>query len=327
MYILGIQGSPRKNGNTAYLLTRFLAACRERGAEVEEIRAPELNLTPCRELLVCESRGICPLKDEMERIYAKIYRADAIVLASPVFFYNVTAQLKVLIDRCQMFWGRKYKMGLSHPRAAQRHGILLGVAASGGQRLFEGMDLTARYFFDAVSARFDHALTHRHVEKAGDIRQVDGLQARLEQVAAQITAPWMDPGRILLVSHRDACRGPAAAALAQEALQGKVVVSSAGISPDSGLDEVMVDALARDGLDLAYGKPSPLPATGPHAVPSPRWVGILSPDIPLDILPGTIGIRLNLPSLESDPQLWLAQMRGAVGAFLDRLSAHPPFPG
>ncbi|MCG8618354.1 MAG: flavodoxin family protein, partial [Desulfobacterales bacterium] len=113
MFVLGIQGSPRKNGNCEYLLSAFLKECETRGARTETIRPHNLDIGPCKELIVCEKKGFCPIRDQMEELgYEKIRQADVVVLASPVFFYGVTAQVKVFIDRCQMFWGRKYKLRL-----------------------------------------------------------------------------------------------------------------------------------------------------------------------------------------------------------------------
>ena len=133
MFVLGFQGSPRKNGNSQFLLSSFLKECERYGARTRTIDACNVNVQPCKELIVCEKKGFCPLKDDMrDSIYDLIKQADIVVLASPVFFYNVSAQVKVIIDRCQMFWGRKYKLGLKDPLAYSRQGFLLAAGASGG---------------------------------------------------------------------------------------------------------------------------------------------------------------------------------------------------
>ncbi len=61
MFVLGIQGSPRKKGNSDYLLTSFLKACESHGAQTQVIHPEKLDIQPCRELIVCEKKGFCPM--------------------------------------------------------------------------------------------------------------------------------------------------------------------------------------------------------------------------------------------------------------------------
>ena len=153
MLILGLQGSPRKTGNSQYLLSSFMQAARLRGAQTLTIDVPRRHIEPCKELVVCEKKGYCPIKDDMQsEIYGLLRQADIIVAVSPVFFYGVTSQLKALIDRCQAYWARRHKLHLMDPGAKWRRGLMLAVGASRGKQLFTGLELTVRYFFDAVAA-------------------------------------------------------------------------------------------------------------------------------------------------------------------------------
>lgn len=256
MFVLGLQGSPRKKGNSDFLLTRFLKACENRGARTETIHLDKLNIQPCRELVVCGKKGFCPIKDEMEpRIYGLIRRADVVVLASPVFFYNVSAQAKILIDRCQMFWGRRYKMKLADPDAGSRQGVLLAVGASSGKRLFDGVNLTAHYFFDAISARFAESLTYKKVEAAGAVSSVPGVDDDIEQAADRVINAVLNRPTLIFVSRKDACRSQVAAAYAKTAAQGGVRVLSAGIDPAEDISAETHQFLADQGLDIKYQKP------------------------------------------------------------------------
>ena len=103
----------------------------------------------------------------MQAIYPRIDGADAIVLASPIYFYNVTGQCKVLIDRCQVFWSRKYAL---KQRAASKTGFFLSVGATQGKRMFDCATLTVKYFFDAIHATYSGRLLFAGIEKKGDIR-------------------------------------------------------------------------------------------------------------------------------------------------------------
>ena len=320
MYILGIQGSPRREGNTSILLTRFLSACRERGAITRERHVMDMEIQPCRELRTCEDGGICPLADDMNReLYGELHRADVVVLASPVYFYNVTAQVKALIDRCQMFWARKYRLGLLHPRAAHRQGILLSVAASGGKRLFEGMELTARYFFDAISMPFSHGLTRTGVDEAGDIHQSPAIEWEIQALADRVTAPLRDENQLVLVSLEDDCLGQAAGALALQ--QTHLQVHTAGVTPTLHPDPAMVRAMAIQGLDLKYARPRALEELLRNRFQHirPRWVGIIGADTPLDLIPGVVGLRLDLPPLSGDGQAWSQAVKERMVEFLKKL--------
>jgi multimeric flavodoxin WrbA len=256
MFVLGLQGSPRKKGNSVYLLNRFLDACENRGARTETIPLDGLKIQPCRELVVCEKKGFCPIKDEMEpKIYGLIRRADVVVLASPVFFYNVSAQAKILIDRCQMFWGRRYKMKLTDPDAGSRQGVLLAAGASGGKRLFDGVELTAHYFFDAISARFAESLTYKKVEAAGAVADVPGVEDDIRQAADRIMDAERNKPSLVFVSEKDACRSQIAAAYAKMAAKGRIRVLSAGIDPAEDIHAETHAFLAGEGIDIKYRLP------------------------------------------------------------------------
>jgi arsenate reductase len=253
MFVLGIQGSPRKNGNSDFLLNYFLKECESYGAETQIINPGKLDIQPCQELIVCEKKGFCPLKDEMEeKGYSLVRKADVVVLASPVFFYNVTAQAKIFIDRCQMFWGRKYKLKLVDPDSYYRQGFLLSVGASGGKRLFEGVELTGKYFFDAISADNAGSLTYKKVEDSGDIVSKPELLMEIQEAVKHLLAPLGKKKRLLFVSQKDACRSQMAAAFAKVAVKGRIKVMTAGYDPAAKIDPNMVRVMAEKNLDLKY---------------------------------------------------------------------------
>jgi multimeric flavodoxin WrbA len=169
MRVLGLQGSPRRNGNSQHLLSAFMTEAAKLGALTETIAVTERNILPCREYVVCEKKGTCPIEDDMNDVYRLLRWADVVVAASPIFFYSVTAQLKALIDRCQALWARKYRLKLKDPGAGMRAGVLLAVGATRGKSLFDGVNLTAKYFFDAVDARFAEHLEYRGIEGRKDM--------------------------------------------------------------------------------------------------------------------------------------------------------------
>jgi multimeric flavodoxin WrbA len=167
MRVLGLSCSPRREGNTDLLLNEFLRGAKDQGAVIERLYACGLHIAPCRGCGVCGRTGRCAIEDEMQEIYDQINAAHAIALASPVYFYNVTAQCKALIDRCQTFWSRKYVL---KEKAAKKHGFFLSVGATRGKKMFDCVTLTVRYFFDAINATYSGHLLFRGIDEKGVIR-------------------------------------------------------------------------------------------------------------------------------------------------------------
>lgn len=102
--VLILSSSPRKGGNSDILCDEFARGAAEAGHQTEKIRVAEKNIGCCRACYACKSNGICVIKDDMADILQKMIDADVIVMASPVYFYSVAAQLKALIDRTVARW-------------------------------------------------------------------------------------------------------------------------------------------------------------------------------------------------------------------------------
>ncbi len=106
--ILAIYGSPRRNQNSDTLLEKFLESFHDENYSINRLYASKQNIKPCIACDGCYKDGKCVLKDDMQDIYKFIDDADIIIIATPIYFYTVTAQLKALIDRCQAIWSSKY---------------------------------------------------------------------------------------------------------------------------------------------------------------------------------------------------------------------------
>ncbi len=102
--VLILSGSPRKNGNSDILCDEFARGAKEAGHEVEKIRVAEKKIGFCRACYACKDTGVCAIKDDMAEVIQKMIDADVLVLASPVYFYSIDAQLKALIDRTVARW-------------------------------------------------------------------------------------------------------------------------------------------------------------------------------------------------------------------------------
>jgi len=100
MKILGINGSPRKGGNSSYLLKSFMDRMAAKGNETQTLNAVHLKINACTGCGHCETKGVCIFKDEFTTEFLPaIAEADVIAISSPVYFYGFPAKIKALIDR------------------------------------------------------------------------------------------------------------------------------------------------------------------------------------------------------------------------------------
>ena len=320
MFVLGLQGSPRKGGNTDTFLSAFLDGASRAGAAVKTIQAAKAGIVPCRGCGYCEKKGTCVIADDpmaME-IYGLIRRADLVVAASPVYFYGISAQLKVLIDRCQTLWSRKYVLKVKDPLASERKGLLFSVAASRGRQLFDGIHLTAKYFFDAIDASMEHAITYRGIEAKGAIRKRENWTADIETAIEKTVIPLVERTRILFVSLRGACRAPMAAAMAQQRFSDRIRTDFAGMEKTTALDETMVRCVQETGLDLGYRRPQS---------PEEAFFG-LAPDLMVvigdgpekDPYPNVERLHWSLPAPQSINDQSMEALRLQINENLDQLT-------
>jgi multimeric flavodoxin WrbA len=192
MKILGIFGSPRKGGNTDILLEEVLKGAEKEGAEADRLYLRNYSITPCKECHGCDETGQCVILDDMEKIYPKLLESDIIVLASPIFFYGVTAWAKALIDRSQAFWAKKYlvKDPSLGKEGKKRKGFFVSAGATKGPKVFEGAILTAKYFFDTFNAQYAGELVFRGVEAKEDIlKHPEALKQALE-AGRKLVVEW-----------------------------------------------------------------------------------------------------------------------------------------
>jgi len=147
MNVLGISGSPKAAGLTNLLLDKALEGARRSGAHTENIILNDLGFKACQECGGCDETGICILDDDMRPIYEKLAKADAVLVASPIYFGNITAQLKAMIDRCHSSWMAKYILKRDIYQNKKRKGALLCVAGRDAEEYFENAKKIIRIFF------------------------------------------------------------------------------------------------------------------------------------------------------------------------------------
>jgi multimeric flavodoxin WrbA len=169
--IVALYGSPRRKGNTAALLKKAVEGARDGGADVEEIVLRDLKLSPCLEIYGCLQTGECAIKDDFQKVRDKILAAEGLMLASPVFFYTVSAHTKILMDRFQSLWVKKYWVDKTSPeqQTNTRKGLFISAGATKGKKLFDGMLLTVKYFFDVLDMELWKSLLYRQLDFQDDV--------------------------------------------------------------------------------------------------------------------------------------------------------------
>ena len=173
MKVLGIYGSPRPGGNSDLLLDKVLEGAGSAGAEIQRIYVREMKISGCQECGGCDKTGECVIPDEMQQIYPKLLDSEILFLSSPIFFYGLPSQAKALVDRSQAMWSKRVLEKSPEQRKRYDHGrgYLIAVGATKGKNLFDGVQLTAKYFFDALDKSYEGGLFFRAIEGKGSIRE------------------------------------------------------------------------------------------------------------------------------------------------------------
>lgn len=170
MKVVAFQGSPRIKGNTDILLKETLKAIDRSQHKIQLFRLNRMNIKPCQNCGGCDKTGRCIIADRMDDIYNAIRVADRIILASPIFFFGLSAQTKIMIDRCQSFWCEKYLLKKPIPEGLYgRKGLLLLVGAMKKETGIQCAEATAKAFFRTVSVPEHETLSFLGIDTKGAI--------------------------------------------------------------------------------------------------------------------------------------------------------------
>jgi multimeric flavodoxin WrbA len=110
MMVLGVSGSPKKGGNTEYILEEALKVASERGFKTEQLLCSSLDVEYCNDCGDCARGRPCPIKDDMGKFYELMEEADGLIISSPVYFGTVTAQIKSVFDRTILLRRQGFKL-------------------------------------------------------------------------------------------------------------------------------------------------------------------------------------------------------------------------
>ncbi len=177
--VVAVVGSPRATGNTSYLVDVALDELARRGVAVEKITLGEHRILPCEGHDDCADFGACPLNDEAGPILERVYAADGLIFATPVYYENVSGQMKLFIDRnCfnnyHEIWLRARAVGL------------IAVAESTG--LDDAIDGLRRYVSLACDKKIKPLSVSGLAYREGDAAENAALVAEVRDMAQAIAA-------------------------------------------------------------------------------------------------------------------------------------------
>jgi len=172
MRVVGLNGSPRRGGNTDLLLAQVIKGAESEGAETKTLALNDLDISPCQHCDACFEAGVCRIKDDMQTVYKEMEKADRIVLASPIHFLGLSAQMKAMIDRGQALWARKYILKIPPlGDKRERKGLFVAVGGMKLARLFEPSLATVKAFFTVIDVEYAGELLFPGIDEKGAIKK------------------------------------------------------------------------------------------------------------------------------------------------------------
>ena len=137
MKIIGVVCSPRRGGNTEILVKEALKSAEKNGASIELLRVADLEISPCNGCEYCHESGECNIEDDMQIVYEKMINADGIILGSPVYFWSVSSQAKIIMDRTY---------ALRYPSHKLKNKICGGVVVAGRRGCMSALEVINNFF-------------------------------------------------------------------------------------------------------------------------------------------------------------------------------------
>ena len=163
MRILGISGSPVKNGNVDLLVQQVIKGVKSKRVKAEILYLDRMNISPCKSCSKNPEPEFCMIKDDMDIIYDKLKKSDALVLGSPIYFDTISAQMKLFLDRCNCLTPLVKKNNRYYFKSRlkrKRKGVIILVA--GEKQRFDYALSTLKGFFIWANIKFVDKILYAH---------------------------------------------------------------------------------------------------------------------------------------------------------------------
>lgn len=196
-HVIGVLGSPLKNGNTALLLEKALQGAEDGGCTTEILHVPFMNFQPCMEIMHCRDNSECKMKDDMVAVYEKFREADGVIVATPVMTMGIPGKLKSFMDRFQVFFMAKYvRKAPLVPKEKQkkRKGAFIAISGMEVPYVFDGVILTLRAFYDIIDVQYIGELLVPGMDNKVDLKKfpeiLDAAYEKGKSVALALKEDW-----------------------------------------------------------------------------------------------------------------------------------------
>jgi multimeric flavodoxin WrbA len=184
-HVVVLLGSPRKKGNSAVLAKQIIHGVESVGAKVETVYLNGLNIKPCQGCYACKKKNStgCAVDDDMQSLYPKLVESDAWIIASPVYWFNMSAQTKIFMDRCYALWNEDPEI---NPIYKKR--IAIAMSYGDSDPFNSGCVNALRSFQDAyryAGARIV-GMVYGSAEEPGEIASNAYLMAQAEEIGKKL---------------------------------------------------------------------------------------------------------------------------------------------
>ncbi len=185
--VVVILGSPRKKGNSTILARRVIRGVESEGAKAETVYLNGLNIKPCQACYACKKKDAsgCAVKDDMQSLFPKLIEADAWVIASPVYWFTMSAQTKLFMDRCFALYNEDAEKSQLH-----RKRIAIAMSYGDADPFSSGCVNALRSFQDAYNYAGAKivGMVYGSAEEPGEIASNTELMKRAEELGKNLVA-------------------------------------------------------------------------------------------------------------------------------------------
>ena len=184
-HVVVLLGSPRKKGNSAVLAGQIIYGAESVGAKVETVYLNGLNIKPCQGCYACKKKNStgCAVDDDMQALYSKLVESDAWIIASPVYWFNMSAQIKIFMDRCFALWNEDPQINRMYKKR-----IAIAMSYGDSDPFNSGCVNALRSFQDAyryVGARIV-GMVYGSADQPGEIASNAELMAQAEEIGKKL---------------------------------------------------------------------------------------------------------------------------------------------
>jgi len=183
--LVAIVGSPRRGGNTETLLDRAIEEAKKKGAVCEKIVLNSLSIKPCQECGGCLKTGTCVITDDMAGVYTVLNTSSIIIVASPIFFGNISAQTKIMVDRMQCRWVGKYLLK-QKPQKENKRGAFISCEALKTGKYFECAKMVIDIFFKVQDVEYKEEIFVAGVDDKGDVLKQKGILESVDKMVGRL---------------------------------------------------------------------------------------------------------------------------------------------